>query len=522
MKNRKKNIINSLAFRSFLFSFISIVIIFSIFSKQIISTYKETYLHELKDGLSGHISHLAKELSRKMVDSDIVGAEEAIKIHLSTRNSCGYIVTDINSKVLIDGNLREKDDGNDDLFYIKTPLYKASESSEAEGKKAFAYIENCFYTKFFSRSIKNTINYVVLAATSLTIIMILINYISLRTFTVPFGRINQILRKFSQKREKIKEGDLLEYVETRDISDTINGLIDEISKSEESLKLVNLGLENKVEERTKELELYKNDLERIVEERTFELIEAKEFAERMSMMQAEFLSNMSHELRTPLHAILNYAKITAKKVGDASSEEILQFQRNIVTSGERLMNLVNELLDLSHLESGKAEFKIKENDIVRIVENSINELNSLIEAKNIEIKFVDNLQNKVAHFDSGKITQVIINLLSNAIKFSPQNSVIKIFVSNHNEDRKISGQVMEINIRDEGVGIPENELESIFDKFIQSTKTNKGSGGTGLGLAICKEIIEMHDGAIYASNNDDKGACFTVILPVTDDIGGNI
>ncbi|MEM7018119.1 MAG: HAMP domain-containing sensor histidine kinase [Pseudomonadota bacterium] len=250
-----------------------------------------------------------------------------------------------------------------------------------------------------------------------------------------------------------------------------------------------------------------------------ELEEAKETAEKARQLQAEFLSNMSHELRTPMHAILNFANIGESKAERAPREKSRHYFSRIAISGRRLLNLLDDLLDMAKLEAGQMNFQIATSDLKDTVENAVAELEPLLRGRSLKIKKYSTEVDTAARFDPDKIFQVITNLLSNAIKFSPEGKTITI--SYHADTlkqgrrRSDTGRLsaLRIIVSDEGAGIPEEELEQVFDKFFQSSRTKTGAGGTGLGLAICKEIIEKHGGTIQAENNEKTGCSFSFLLP---------
>lgn len=290
----------------------------------------------------------------------------------------------------------------------------------------------------------------------------------------------------------------------------IMNLYKALSIMKENYKDYQNNLREEVWRRTMELEDYKNHLEQMVEDQIKDIRLAKLEAERANMAKTDFLTNMSHEFRTPMHAIISFSSLGLEKGYEIKPEKAIKYFESINSSGKRLMNLLNDLLDLSKLESGMMAMKFEKTDFLFSVDQVINEVLSLLANKNVQIKSSIFSNDTIISHDPARITQVVMNLFSNAIKFSPENSYINYEVSDHSENNK---NYIKFTITDAGPGIPKDELDKVFDKFVQSSKTNTGAGGTGLGLSICKIILENHNGRIWAEDNGANGAKFSFILP---------
>lgn len=269
-----------------------------------------------------------------------------------------------------------------------------------------------------------------------------------------------------------------------------------------------------------ELLRHRDHLQELVTERTVELLQAKEAAERASAAKSEFLANMSHELRTPMHAILGFADIGIRRLSSDSDPKLAQCFQRIRQSGDRLLNLLNDLLDLSKLEAGKMLVNLEPQPLLPCIRETASELDPLLAARGQSLSVEDAAEGSEVLCDPVRMGQVFRNLLSNAIRFTPEGGRIAISLTPGTLPAgRGAGDAGErpalcVRITDTGVGIPPDELESIFDKFVQSSKTKSGAGGTGLGLAICREIVSAHHGSIEACNNPAGGASFTLRLPL--------
>jgi PAS domain S-box-containing protein len=269
-----------------------------------------------------------------------------------------------------------------------------------------------------------------------------------------------------------------------------------------------------------ELRQHRDHLEELVRSQTDDLRRAKEFAEQATRAKSDFLANMSHELRTPMHAVLSFARIGLLKADTVGPEKLRDYFEHIRAGGQRLLDLVNDLLDLSKLEAGRMEYAMARTDLRLRVHEVVAELAPLLETKKLVCDV--NIDAKDCHTwgDPRRLDQVIRNLLGNALKFTPEGRKITVDVADDDmplgrraSDAGMTRPALRLTVADQGIGIPESELESVFGKFTQSSLTTTGAGGTGLGLAICREIVQAHRGMIRARNRSEGGCAFDVFLP---------
>ncbi|NOT35101.1 MAG: HAMP domain-containing histidine kinase [Candidatus Eisenbacteria bacterium] len=262
-------------------------------------------------------------------------------------------------------------------------------------------------------------------------------------------------------------------------------------------------LEGKIQQRTAALNAALSDL--AITNQALE--RARDAANAANAAKSAFLANMSHELRTPLHGILSFARFGLREAEVAERSGLREYFTHIHDSGQTLLALLNDVLDLAKLESGRMHYEWECVDLEDLVSTVMEEFGAVCRERGISLTIVGDDQRLPVWGDSMRLRQVIRNLIDNAVRYTKSRVVVSLFVDQ-------LAKVARIMIADDGPGIPEDELGAIFEKFIQSSATGSGAGGTGLGLAITREILAAHHGRAWAENQPHGGAVLTVELPL--------
>jgi signal transduction histidine kinase len=258
---------------------------------------------------------------------------------------------------------------------------------------------------------------------------------------------------------------------------------------------------------TSERKQAEDQLRAMQETFTRELQSSNREIERADRLKTEFLSSMSHELRTPLHTIIGFSELLAEELKSPLNDDQKRFIQHINRDSEHLLDLINEILDLSKIEAGRLELRRGTFNMAVAIEELLASIRPHSEANVIRIETCLDATITL-NADPLRFRQILCNLVSNAIKFTPEGGRIYVDALRHDG-------FVEISVKDNGIGVPKDEHESIFEKFHQASETTRVvREGTGLGLAITKALVEQHGGDIWLESEPGKGSRFTFTIPL--------
>jgi signal transduction histidine kinase len=239
------------------------------------------------------------------------------------------------------------------------------------------------------------------------------------------------------------------------------------------------------------------------------LAETNRALEQASHAKSDFMAKMSHELRTPLNVIIGFAELMLDKVPGEINDEQRQCLDDILTSGQHLLGLINDILDLSKIEAGKV-LRLTNIALPDVIESLRSAMMSILDARkqSLDVELEEGLP--MVYADKARVRQVLFNLLSNSTKFTPDGGKLKI-------EAVRDGDWCQLSVVDNGTGIKEEDWERIFDPFYQADSSMpKREEGTGLGLALVRQIVEQHGGRVWVESEYGKGSRFTFTLPLAD------
>jgi signal transduction histidine kinase len=313
-------------------------------------------------------------------------------------------------------------------------------------------------------------------------------WISQRVILRPIRHLRSMVNNVAEGnldiRSSIKTGD-----EYEKLAIAFNNMLDGLQEAQEKLRQANKQLDGKIAE---------------LSDRNIELFKANK-------LKSEFLANISHEFRTPLNAILGFAQVLREKPALLSKDKVKRYTENIITGGNRLLNMINDLLDLAKTKAGKIDLHIEETSVKQLIESAVSAFSLETKKKKIKVKVITDRGLPRLVTDAGKVQQIIYNFLSNSVKFTPERGRIEIHTFLKPDDK-----TLRIEVSDTGCGIGEDDMEKIFEKFgTADGSLTRQSTGSGLGLAISAELAAMLAGSIGVDSELGKGSTFWLDIPIT-------
>ena len=279
--------------------------------------------------------------------------------------------------------------------------------------------------------------------------------------------------------------------------DELEALADEFNRMAAQLQESYANLEYRVTERTRDLA-----------EALREIEEKSRLLEVASRHKSEFLANMSHELRTPLNAVIGFSEVLLEKMFGDLNEKQEEYLQDILTSGQHLLSLINDILDLSKVEAGRMELELDAFSLAETLENGLTMIRERASRHGIALSLDLDPDIGLVEADERKVKQVVFNLLSNAVKFTPDGGQVKVLA-------RLAGEEVQVAVQDTGIGVAAADQEHIFEEFRQvGQEAAAKSEGTGLGLTLSRKFVELHGGRIWVESRVGAGSTFTFSLPV--------
>ena len=287
----------------------------------------------------------------------------------------------------------------------------------------------------------------------------------------------------------------------------INHMLDNLEKLYDKISSFSREMEQEVVRRTA-----------MLRERTYLLEQANRDLKELDRLKSSFLANMSHELRTPMNSIIGYTDLLLDGVDGEVNEEQRKSLQKVANNARHLLQLINDILDMSKIEAGKVELVLEKTDIKELVESVVSTFRPALEEKQLAVSldFAPDLPN--VYVDRDKVSQILINLLSNAVKFTEHGGIaIHAYPSEIGIEPGQAPLFVEVCVEDTGIGIKQSDMKKLFDKFSQiDVSTIRQYEGTGLGLSIARGLVVLHKGVIWAESEFGKGTRLYFTLPVDE------
>ena len=332
----------------------------------------------------------------------------------------------------------------------------------------------------------------ILIALFFALILVFVVNLGIKRLTSPLYNLMQVMKRNEDEGSKVR-ADLKGPTEINNLAQRFNTMM------------------GSLEERDKRLRNYGKKLEAEVTIRTRELVEARDAALSANRHKSEFLANISHELRTPLQAIIGYSELVREELDLSGEADQVEHLDLVINNSNRLLRLINDILNLAKVESGKMDLKLETTDLRELLTDATNTVKPLMHYNNnsLETRFLGSDTRLV--IDRDKLLHIVLNLLSNAAKFT--NHGLVTLISN------LSSKQLSVKVQDNGIGLAKDQQKIIFEKFRQvDGSTTRNYEGTGLGLAISQGFCELMGGTISVESEPGEGATFHVVIPLP--IGG--
>jgi len=376
----------------------------------------------------------------------------------------------------------------DQILYLMAPIFSrnaAFQKTKVKGKVLIALSLASLNQEIWANQIQ-----LILFAAGVFFVGILITLIFSNKITQPIIHLSEVSNQVADKRNYGLRATKKSDDELGVLIDQFNEMLEQIQKQDTALKNLNEELETRVLIRTRDLEI------------------AKDSAEESNKAKSRFLSCMSHELRTPLNAILGFGQLIKMGPQESLSQNQEDQINEILKAGDHLLSLINEILDLAQIESGRLTISIENIELIGIIRENLALVQPMAQEKNIQIisSFLPKEQMYV-RVDKTRMKQIILNLLSNAIKYNNENGKVTLTC------KKDEGGFVTLSVRDNGIGIDQEKQKSIFVPFDRLGIDKITTEGTGIGLSISKNLIELMGGSIEFESKVGDGSCFSIKIP---------
>ena len=475
--------------------------------KDLLRQRQELFLHTIisefssKSYLEGSLGEIKKKIERKLSEYESIGSSD-LKGLLDDLHASLPQYWDVQSRVVMlsmEGKRNKaitliQGDGNVKFATTMNALKKLINRENNEAFSAYQTIK-----RFASMIIVVTLIFTVLAIFVAGGMWLT----TTRSIVVPIRIIEEIAKK-------IARGDFKQRVPIM-TQDELGSLAGEFNQMAENIEEHNATLEDKVLNRTAQLKMANIEMEnqkKELENTNVELVHANE-------MKSQFLANVSHEFRTPLNSIIGFSELLKEKnFGDLNAKQ-LEYLDYIRSSGGNLLELINNILDISRIEVGNMEIEPDEFSLTDILGETLGIVRPLAHKRNITINTKTSPASPIIRADLAKFKQIFLNLLSNAVKFNVEGGTVDVDWEIKEEP---SGMVMErfliLSVKDSGIGIDEKDIERIFKEFEQvDSSISREYDGSGLGLALTEKLVKLHKGEIWVESKPDEGSTFFVKLP---------